>query len=237
MAYRDRRVLAVVPARAGSKGIRDKNMLRLGGQTLIARAGAVLAALPWIDRRIISTDSEAYAAEALAHGLEAPFLRPPELAHDTAGAVETLQHALRACETAGDVPYDVVLVIEPTSPLRDPADVEESMQLLAETGADTVVTVSPVDPKFHPHKVFRQVDGRLAYYAEAGGAVVYRQQLEPLYTRDGLCYAISRACLLDQAKILGAVTVPRVTTRPVVNIDGPLDVALATTLLAAKEQA
>lgn len=236
MAYEGRRVLAVVPARAGSKGIPDKNMLRLGGRSLIARAGEVLAALPWIDRRVISTDSPAYAAEGVAHGLDAPFLRPAELASDTAGAVETLQHALRECEAAGP-PFDVVLVIEPTSPLRQPADVEQCMRMLVETGADTVVTVSPVDPKFHPHKVFRQVGGRLEHYADAGSRVVYRQQLEPLYTRDGLCYAITRACLLEQAKILGAHTVPRITTRPVVNIDGPLDVALATALLDMKEPA
>jgi CMP-N,N'-diacetyllegionaminic acid synthase len=231
MGYQDRRVLAVVPARAGSKGIPDKNMLHLGGRSLIARAGEVLAALPWIDRRIISTDSERYAEEARAHGLEAPFLRPPALASDTAGAVETMQHALASCEAEAGEQFDVVLIIEPTSPLRVPADVEDCIRLLVDTAADTAVTVSAVDPKCHPHKVFRQVNGRLAYYAEAGGGVVYRQQLEPLYTRDGLCYALTRACLVDQAKILGAVTVPRITSRPVVNIDGPIDVALAAALL------
>src|SRR3954453_16283663 len=94
----EKSILAVVPARCGSKGLPNKNMRLLGGKTLIARAAETVGILPWLDRKIISTDSPEYAAEAEKHGLAAPFLRPAHLSTDTAGAIETLQHALLAIE-------------------------------------------------------------------------------------------------------------------------------------------
>src|SRR5437868_944736 len=95
---RDRRVLAVVPARSGSRGIPDKNLRELDGMSLIGRAGATLGELPFIDRRIISTDDERYAAEGRRFGLDAPFLRPAELSTDEATAVDTVLHALHEVE-------------------------------------------------------------------------------------------------------------------------------------------
>lgn len=234
MAYGDQRVLAVVPARSGSKGLPNKNLAHVGGLSLIARAGRVLAALPWIDARVISTDSPEYAAEGVRNGLEAPFLRPAVLATDTAGAVETTQHAVREMEARCGVPFDVILIVEPTSPLRQPSDITDSVALLlADNARDAVVTVSAIDPKCHPFKIFRVEDGRLEYFDERGRAVVARQQLEPLYTRNGICYALRRATLMDHGTILGRNTRAVVIDRPLVNIDSYLDLALAEILLGA----
>ena len=121
------RILAVVPARSGSKGIPDKNMQALGGNSLIARAGLTLKACPSVDRAIISTDSPRYAAEGRTHGLDAPFLRPPELSTDTAGAVETVIHAMNAAETHYGEFFGIVLIVEPTCPLRRPDDIEGAL--------------------------------------------------------------------------------------------------------------
>jgi CMP-N-acetylneuraminic acid synthetase len=230
--FGNRRILAVVPARSGSKGLPDKNMSLLGGVSLIARAAQTLAALPWIDSKIISTDSRRYADEAIAHGLEAPFLRPPHLATDIAGAVETIQHAVIESEREGGGRFDVILIVEPTSPFRRPEDLEAAVSLLLAEETDSVVTVSPIDSKFHPQKIFDIGSGWLRYYDPRGADITSRQQLSPLYTRNGICYAVRRTTLMDQGQIVGTRTKPLVIERPLVNIDGPLDLAIAEALFA-----
>ena len=225
-----RRILAVVPARAGSKGIPDKNMQLVAGRSLIALTGEVLNApsCDWIDRRIISTDSERYAAEGRAHGLDAPFLRPPELSSDTAGAVETLCHAVEEAEKLDGVTYDVILIVEPTCPFRQPEDINAAVDLLAETNAGSVVTVSRVDTKFHPHKVLKVDDEQvIRFYSEAGAGVKQRQSLEPLFFRNGACYALARATLMGEKRIFTETTRAHLVERMLINIDEPEEIILA----------
>jgi CMP-N,N'-diacetyllegionaminic acid synthase len=224
-------VLAVVPARSGSKGIRDKNMALVGGLSLIARAAKILAEISWIDRRIISTDSERYAEEGRAHGLDAPFMRPPELSTDTAGALETFVHALRSCEQLDGHQYDVLIVAEPTSPLREPSDIEMTVKTLLMADADAALTVSRLDTKAHPHKVFTIINGRLRYFSDKGSSVTARQSLDPLYSRNGLCYCYRRCTLLEAHTLITNNTVSVIIDRPVANVDEPVDLLWAEFLL------
>ena len=229
--FESMKVLAVVPARSGSKGIRDKNMAPVGGLSLIARAGVVLGQIPWIDRRIISTDSERYAEEGRRYGLEAPFIRPRELSTDSAGALDTFAHAIESCEQLDGQRYDLLIVTEPTSPLREPADIEATVKALLTTGADAAVTVSRLDTKTHPHKVFIIVDGLLQYFSDKGAGVTARQSLAPLYSRNGLCYCYRRETLLTKRALITDNTVSVITERPVANVDEPLDLLWAEFLL------
>lgn len=222
-----KRILAVVPARSGSKGIPDKNLRTIGGLSLIARAGQCLAACPEIDRKIISTDSPAYAREAEAHGLEAPFLRPAELGGDHVGAVETMQHAWKAAEAHYRETYDVLLIVEPTCPLRLPGDISQSIDLLLSSGADSVVAVGKVDTKYHPKKILTLDGGRLGFHLPEGASVKTRQSLESYYYRNGACYALTRRALMDRNAIFTDHTLPLVIDRPLPNIDEPLDLAWA----------
>lgn len=230
-------VLAVVPARSGSKGLPNKNMRPLAGKSLIAHAADILAALPWVDRKIISTDSQDYAREAKAHALAAPFIRPPHLSTDTAGAIETLQHALTTTEELDARRYDIILIIEPTSPLRIPADIESSVDLLLATAADSVVTVSPIDTKFHPMKLLAIENERINYYLPQGQGIKARQQLGGQYCfRNGLCYALTRDCLMSQQKIFTDNTRPLVINRPIANIDDASDFEWAEFLLTRAQR-
>ena len=224
-----RRILAVVPARGGSKGIRDKNMQEVGGHSLIARAAQCLTAPACreIDRKIISTDVPAYAEEAIRHGLEAPFLRPAEWASDTAGAVETMQHAWHAAEAHYRESYEILLIVEPTCPLRLPEDISGAIDLLVAENADSVVTVSRVDSKFNPAKILALRDGRLDFYLPQGAQVKARQSLDTYFYRNGACYAVTRRALLEQNRIFTENTLPLMVDRPLVNIDEPEDLALA----------
>ena len=117
-----KRVLAVVPARSGSKGIPDKNLKSVGGIPLVARVGEVLKALPEVDRAVVSTDSDGIAAVAEAAGIAAPFRRPDAISGDTIGDLDVLTHALQATEASDGTIYDVVLMLQPTSPLRNPGN-------------------------------------------------------------------------------------------------------------------
>jgi len=227
----ERTVLAVVPARSGSKSIPDKNMARVGGLSLIARAGTVLSQVPWIDRRVISTDSPRYADEARRHGLDAPFLRPEELSTDTAGALETILHALETCERLDGREYDLIVLAEPTSPLRKASDIESTITTLLKTGADSVLTVSRIDTKCHPNKALEIVKGLVKFYTPVGTTITGRQQLKPLYARNGLCYCFRRTTLLNKRTLLTDNTVPVITDRIVANVDEPLDLLWAEFLL------
>ena len=116
-----RRLLAVVPARGGSKGVPLKNLRQVGGVSLVARAGHLVRELLEIDRAVVSTDHDGIAQAATEAGLDAPFRRPEELSGDLVSDLDVLTHALLACESADDVRYDVVLMLQPTSPLRRPS--------------------------------------------------------------------------------------------------------------------
>lgn len=224
-------VLAIVPARSGSKGIPDKNMACLGGLSLIARAGRVLSQISWIDRRVLSTDSPAYAEEGKRHGLDAPFLRPGELSGDSSPALDVIVHALKTCEQADNRAYDFVVLAEPTSPLREASDIDSTMEALLETGADSALTVSRLDTKCHPLKALAIVDRRLAFHSKRGELVSSRHTLEPLYARNGLCYCFRRRTLLEKKALITEFTVPVVTERPVANVDDRIDLLWAEFLL------
>ena len=224
-----RSVLAVVPARSGSVGITDKNLRVVAGRSLIGWAGATLAECPFVDRRIVSTDSAVYADEARQWGLDVPFLRPAELSTATATAVDVLRHAVVASEAAFGESFEIVLIIEPTSPLRIPDDVRRVAHLLLESDADAVVSVSPIDAKCHPWKVLRlDDDARLTHWCDEGRGIADRGELPGgLVIRNGLCYTVTRRCLMEQGRLIGERTLADVVRRPVANIDEPIDLEWA----------
>jgi CMP-N,N'-diacetyllegionaminic acid synthase len=229
------RILAIVPARGGSKGLPRKNLRAVGGVPLVARVGDVVRSCPSIDRTVVSTDDEEIAAVAVGAGIDAPFRRPAELSGDVIGDVDVLQHALRATEQDDGTHYDAVVMLQPTSPLRTAAQVETAIALLVEHDLDAVWTVSPTDGKAHPVKQLRLADGLLTYDHPDATSIVARQQLAPLWHRNGVAYVLRRACL-ESGVLLGARTGGSVIDGPVANIDDALDLAWADFLLARQGQ-
>jgi CMP-N,N'-diacetyllegionaminic acid synthase len=193
-----RRVLAVVPARGGSKGIPLKNLRTIKGRSLIAWVAEVIRDVSEIDRAVISTDHTGIAAAAQEVGLAAPFLRPEALAGDFIGDVDVLNHALLATEGLDNTQYDVVVMLQPTSPLRRASEVSASIRKLVREGWDSVWTVSLTDSKAHPKKQLTITDGALNYYDPVGANLIARQQLQPVYHRNGVAYAFTRNCLIEQ---------------------------------------
>ena len=126
--FERRRVLVVVPARGGSKGVKLKNLREVGGVPLVARAGHVARALPWADRAIVSTDHEGIARVAEQAGLACPFVRPEEISGSIVSDWEVLIHALSEMERIDGVAYDVIVMLQPTSPGRTSEHVTASIR-------------------------------------------------------------------------------------------------------------
>jgi len=230
-----RRVLAVIPARGGSKGVRLKNLREVGGRSLIAHVGEVIRTVPEIDRAVVSTDHDAIASAAEAAGIAAPFRRPEPLSGDQIGDIDVLKHALTATEAIDRKRYDIVVMLQPTSPLRTATDVSATIRMLVDGGWDSVWTVSPTDTKAHPLKQLALSEGgALDYYDPRGAEIVARQQLEPLYHRNGIAYAITRECLIEQRGIKGKRSGALVTEGEHVSIDTEWDLALVDFILARR---
>jgi len=225
----NKRILAVCPARGGSKGIPRKNLKPFRGVPLVATVGRIVAKIPEIDRAVVSTDDDEIARVAEGSGLAAPFRRPETLSGDRIGDLEVLTNALEEMEAIDGFRYDIVLMLQPTSPLRRVEHVRDTLAMLERGDFDAVWTVTETDSKEHPLKQLRvdRDSGRMDYYDAEGGRIIARQQLTPVYHRNGVAYAISRSCLLDQKNIKGANTGALVIPGHMVSIDTLWDLELA----------
>jgi CMP-N,N'-diacetyllegionaminic acid synthase len=231
-----KKILAVVPARGGSKGILLKNLQPIGGVALVALVAEVLKGLPEVDRAVVSTDSDRIAEVAQAAGIAAPFRRPANISGDMIGDWDVLTHALSATEAIDGAVYDVILMLQPTSPLRKAEHVRRCLEKLVNDDLDAVWTVSETDTKNHPLKQLTLgTHGELGYYAPEAAGIIARQQLKPVYHRNGIAYAISRGCLLNQKTILGRKTAGIVVPGVHVSIDTPWDMALVEFILASEK--
>lgn len=222
-----KRVLAVVPARGGSKGIALKNLRPIDGVPLVAMVGPVIREVDEIDRAVVSTDHDEIARVAEEAGIGAPFRRPETLSGDRIGDFDVLIHALQAIEAIDGVLYDIVVMLQPTSPLRRPEHVRGCLRRLVDGEWDAMWTVSETDSKGHPLKQLTvAADGSMDYYDPAGATIVARQQLTPVYHRNGIAYAITRQCLVEQGTIKGKRTGAYLIVGEHVSIDTERDMVL-----------
>jgi CMP-N,N'-diacetyllegionaminic acid synthase len=232
LSLNDYSILAVVPARGGSKGIPRKNLQRVAGLSLVARAARVALSLDWIDAAIISTDDLEMAEEGRRHGLDAPFMRPGDLAGDTALGIDVWRHAWIEAEKHYNRRFDLSVKLEPTSPLRRPEDVELTVRTVIEGGYPAAATVSPTPAHYSPHKTLTvSENGIIGFYLEDGAKFCLRQSIPQYYHRNGICYAAIRRHVVDQHMIVDRDAAAVIIERPVVNIDEPFELELAEWLL------
>ena len=187
-----KRVLVVIPARGGSKGIPHKNITPVAGKPLIGYTTELLLELPWVDRAVVSTDDPEIAEEADRAKTAEILWRPPELSGDRIGDMPVLSHALQTSEDGSNASFDIVVMLQPTSPLRTASEVEECVDTLLHGSWDAVWTVSETDLTYHPYKqVNLSAEGVLTFFHEVGSQIVARQELSPAFHRNGVCYAFT----------------------------------------------
>jgi CMP-N-acetylneuraminic acid synthetase len=225
-------VLAIVPARGGSMGVPGKNLRPLAGRLLIEYAAEAARQSGVVDRTILSTDSTEIADAGRRIGLDVPFLRPAELSQDETPMLPVIQHAVGALVSRGWTP-GIVVLLQPTSPLRRPEHVREAVDLLRRTGADSVVTVVEVPRHLSPDYVMRIDGGVLRPFLPEGAGVTRRQDARAAYSRDGTVYAFRRDTLERFGSIYGADCRPLVIPgAESLSIDTPGDWDQAERLLA-----
>jgi N-acylneuraminate cytidylyltransferase len=229
MAIARGRVLAVIPARGGSKGIPRKNLASVGGLPLIAHSIRCALAVSSVDRVVVSTDDEELAEVARAHGAEVPFMRPPHLATDDAPLLPVLRHAHEEME-ARHGPFAVHVLLQPTSPLRLPEDVAGALAMLdGVPEIDGVVGCS--EPSWNPFYVGVVDDG--ARLRPAFPHAPRRRQDAPRFLRiNGMVYAWCRAALFADGSWLDARHRPYlIPDQRAIDVDAPDDLAMARLLV------
>lgn len=188
------KVLGILPARGGSKGLPGKNIRPCAGKPLLAWAASAMLNCDLLARRICSTDDPAIAAVAEDCGLELPFMRPAELAADDTPAIQVLQHALAELDPQAEI-FTHVLVVQATSPTVKADDIARAIHLAETEQADTVITAYPAS-RVHPSLMFSLDDQRQPRWLLQDGSHAVRRQEQPdFYIRTGLLYLIRTATL------------------------------------------
>lgn len=229
------KILAVIPARSGSKGIPQKNLQDLAGKPLVAHT--ILAALNLdqiIDRIIVSTDCSKTAEVARDWGAEVPFLRPSKLAQDDSPMIDVVIHMLDWLLQHQSYTAEYVLLLQPTSPLRTSEDILKAIDLLKQKKAHSLVSVCPV---LHHPFLMKKIsgDGTLSSFMDHTSSVDCRQELPPLYCLNGALYLTHTQLIREKQKLydenaLGFI----MPINRSLDIDSPWDLQMANFIL--KEQ-
>ena len=224
-----RQVIAVIPARGGSKSVPGKNIRSLGGKPLLAWSIEVAKQVSEIDRIIVSTDDAQIASVGRTHGAEV-YARPPHLATDEALVIDALKDLLQTLQAEGETPEWVIL-LEPTCPLRTADDVRDCLKLVAQGEYDSVATFK--DAELNPHRAWRLVDGVPEVFIAGAVPWLPRQKLPKAYQLNGAVYVFRASLLAQEAKSLlvgklGAVLMPRDRSQ---DIDDSVDFAIVEALL------
>jgi N-acylneuraminate cytidylyltransferase len=218
-------------ARGGSKGIPGKNIKPMCGRPLIAYSIEVLRESKYVDRVIVSTDDENIARAAVECGAEVPFMRPAELASDSSPEVLSWKHALSEAKREGTMP-DVFVSAPTTSPLRSPGDIDAAVDMLADTGADIVISVTPASRSPYFNMATRDESGRTRLFAKLPGGVERRQDAPPVYDITTVAYAARSQYIMDCGSLMeGDVRSIVVQAERAVDIDTQLDFDFAEFLI------
>lgn len=226
--WQQKRILAIIPARGGSKGIPRKNLQPLGGRPLIAHSIEQALACSFIDTTLVSTDDAEIAAVSQAYGAEVPFLRPAHLAQDQTPTIDALRHALDTLASQGEH-YDVVVLLQPTQPLRAPTLIADGLNHFFNMGERGLVSVSAVDD--HPILMrYLSPQGTLTNLLP-GTSTVRRQDFAPLYKVNGALYINTVKDYHDGVSLNDNPVALLTDARTATDIDTPLDLAWAEFLL------
>lgn len=197
------KVLGVIPARGGSKGVPRKNLADVNGRPLIAYTiDSALAASDLADV-VVSTDDQEIATIAKACGARVPFVRPAHLAADDTPTIDVLVHLCQTLAEKGES-YDAICLLQPTSPQRDDTLIDDCVEQFRNSQADALVTVASVPHHYNPHWVFWKADdGKLRLSTGEAEPIIRRQLLPPAFIRDGCIYITKTDVIVNKRSLYG----------------------------------
>ncbi len=227
------KILAVICARGGSKGVPKKNIRLLGGKPMIVHTIEVARRCKSVDRVVVSTDDAEIAGIARASGAEVPFMRPAELATDAAPKLPVLRHAVSYLEAELGYSPDIVVDLDPTSPLRTEKDVESCIRMVEE-GADNVFSVTEAhrNPYFNMVEI---IDGRVRLVKEPPEALFRRQDAPQVYDMNASIYVWKRDALMSSDSVFLEKTKVYIMPEWTVDTDNEIDFQFVEFILSKRK--
>ena len=230
------KILGIIPARGGSKGVPRKNIKFLGNKPLIAYTINSALESEYLSNFIVSTEDQEIADISVKMGAEVPFLRPLELAGDSAPTLPVLRHALEFFSSK-EMLYDAVCILQATSPFRPDGLIDFCIEKFMTSGADTLITVRKVPDHYNPHWVFEEKEDDLYEISTGEKRIIpRRQQLPDTFFRDGMIYLVKSELILQENTLFGT----KISAYPIegksINIDTMEDWRLAEKFLEMEQK-
>jgi CMP-N,N'-diacetyllegionaminic acid synthase len=227
-------IVGLIPARGGSKGIKRKNLAPLCGKPLLAYSAEAGLAARRLDRCLLSTDSNEIAEAGRSLGLSVPFLRPATLAADDTPMLPVMVHLIDWLATQG-LDIDAVVLLQPTSPLRNSRHIDECIERFLDAKADTAVSIVAVPHQFNPASVMLEKDGLLRPFME-GPQILRRQDKPRVYARNGPAILAVRTETLRSGRLYGdSVIGYEMSAEDSLDIDAADDLWLAEQIMLRRQ--
>lgn len=216
------KILGLIPARGGSKGIPGKNIKLLAGKPLLQYTWES-AMDSGLKRIILSSDDPEIITMAEKMGMEVPFIRPEAISRDDTPTLEVVKHALKFFQEKG-TSFDAVCLLQPTSPLRSPGLIQNCIRKFSQGDYDSLISVREVPTEYNPHWTFEEKEGVLEIATGEEKIIPRRQELPKAYYRDGAVYLTRTAVILEQQSLFGKkIGYFHSGNAPVINLDTPAD--------------
>lgn len=225
-------IIAMIPARAGSKGIKNKNMQQVGNKPLICHTIDAAKSSKMLSRSILSTDSQEMAEIALQQGIEVPFFRPEHLSNDTTCMVDVMIHCVEWLKEKENYRTDLLVTLYPTSPFRTGDDIDKAIQLFLQSDADCLVSVSA--QKHHPFWTLQLDENkRLFHYFGKENLFYRRQDMPATFDQNGAIYIVPPENIprLDKRSMTDDTLAFIMDGKSSLNIDDEMDFLLANALV------
>jgi CMP-N-acetylneuraminic acid synthetase len=227
--YKNKKILGIIPARGGSKGISNKNIIAINGKPLIAYTIEEALKSNYLDRVIVSTDDEKIKDVSLEYGAGVPFVRPDYLSNDTAKTIDVVLHALDFLKKNGER-YDYVVLLQPTSPLRKSGDIDDAIDKVMGNNSESLISVCEVEQN---PVIMRTINNnRLCEVISFNGDNLRRQNLPAFYIFNGAIYVNSVKMLYNERTFVNDDTLPYIMEKNrSVDIDEPVDILIVESIL------
>jgi len=231
------KILAIIPARGGSKSIPGKNLAVLDGKPLIQYTIDAAKNSKLIGRLIISSDSHEIIDYGRKNGIEAPFIRPDNLSCDDTPMIDVVHHAVEFMRDKNKYIPSYILLLQPTSPLRNPGSIDSVLESLIESGADSVVSVIQVPHNFNPYSVMRLEGQYLDSFLDFDEKNNIRQKKPEFFARNGpAVLAFSYECLMEKHSMYGSkVLAYSMNREESIDIDDEFDLRIAECIIRNKD--
>ena len=230
---KNKRILAIVPARGGSKGIKLKNLKKILGKSLIRITSDFIDKCKFIDEKVISSDHK----KILSHAKQLGFIsckRPARLSGDRVSDYKVILDCIKSLDKKFKIFPDYIIYLQPTSPIRMVDDLHKTLKKVIEKNYDAAWSLTKIDSKFHPLKILNIKNNKVSLYSSNGKGIIARQMLDDKYIRNGVFYIFKVKSFMKYKTIYMKKTLPFITNHPHANIDSLTDLIMAKKIISKK---